>query len=74
VVQYFGQQPNRPDLEKLTSREIEVLEALARGHLYKEIADSLAISLDTVRKHLQSIYHKLHVHSRTEAVVKFLQQ
>jgi DNA-binding NarL/FixJ family response regulator len=74
VVQYFSQQPNRPDLEKLTSREVEVLEALARGHLYKEIADSLAISLDTVRKHLQSIYHKLHVHSRTEAVVKFLQQ
>ena len=74
VVQFFNQRPSRPDLETLSRREMEVLEALARGRLYKEIADSLAVSLDTVRKHLQSIYHKLHVHSRTEAVVKYLRR
>jgi DNA-binding NarL/FixJ family response regulator len=51
-----------------------VLDALARGQLYKEIADSLGMSLDTVRSHLQHIYQKLHVHTRTEAVVKYLRK
>jgi DNA-binding NarL/FixJ family response regulator len=75
VVQYFNHLPNvNPDLEALSVREREVLDRLARGRLYKEIADELGVSLDTVRKHLQSIYHKLHVHSRTEAVVKYLQK
>jgi DNA-binding NarL/FixJ family response regulator len=74
VVQYFSQQPVQAGLETLSAREMEVLESLARGRLYKEIADSLAISLDTVRKHLQKIYQKLHVHSRTEAVVRYLQK
>jgi len=75
VVQFFNQ-ISRPDdqLDGLSVREREVLEHLSRGQMYKEIADQLAISLDTVRKHLQSIYQKLHVHSRTEAVVKFLQK
>jgi DNA-binding NarL/FixJ family response regulator len=74
IVQFFNQQSRPSELEELTGREKEVLEALARGGLYKEIADSLGISLDTVRKHLQSIYQKLHVHSRTDAVVKYLRQ
>jgi DNA-binding NarL/FixJ family response regulator len=75
VVQYFNQQrsPDSP-LEALSGREREVLDRLARGRLYKEIAAELAITIDTVRKHLQSVYHKLHVHSRTEAVVKYLQK
>jgi DNA-binding NarL/FixJ family response regulator len=75
VVQFFNQisQP-APHLETLSDREREVLALLSRGQLYKQIADSLGITLDTVRKHLQSIYQKLHVHSRTEAVVKYLQQ
>ncbi|GDY22734.1 DNA-binding response regulator [Verrucomicrobiota bacterium] len=56
----------------LSPREHEVLHCLARGDQYKEIAESLGISLDTVRTHLRRTYEKLHVRSRTEAVVKFL--
>jgi DNA-binding NarL/FixJ family response regulator len=62
-----------PELENLSKREQEVLELLAKGYRYKEIADQLVMSFDTVRSHLRSIYDKLHVHSRTEAVAKFLQ-
>lgn len=73
VVQHFNQRETvNPELEALSSREREVLQRLAHGRLYKEIADEIGVSLDTVRKHLQSIYQKLHVHSRTDAVVKFL--
>jgi DNA-binding NarL/FixJ family response regulator len=75
VVQYFNQQSkSAPELDALSARELEVLELLACGRLYKEISDTLGITLDTVRKHLQSIYGKLHVHSRTEAVVKYLKK
>ena len=74
VVQHFNHPPagNAAACAVLSAREREVLEQLARGRLYKEIAESLKVSLDTVRKHLQSIYQKLHVHTRTEAVIKFL--
>jgi DNA-binding NarL/FixJ family response regulator len=61
------------ELEQLTKRETEILSQLATGSLYKEIADKMNISLDTVRTHLQHIYNKLQVHSRTEAVVKYLE-
>lgn len=73
VVSFF-QQIRQPDseLETLTKRELEILTLLAKGYLYKEIADHLAISLSTVRAHLHTVYEKLHVQSRTEAVVKFL--
>jgi DNA-binding NarL/FixJ family response regulator len=56
----------------LTKREHEILALLAKGYLYKEIADLLGISLSTVRAHLHAVYEKLHVQSRTQAVVKFL--
>ena len=62
------------EMEQLTSRETEILSLLAKGHLYKEIADKMNISLDTVRTHLQHIYNKLQVHSRHAAVLKFLGQ
>ena len=73
VVNHF-QQIKKPqsEMEKLTKREHEILAALAKGYLYKEIADQLGISLSTVRAHLHAVYEKLHVQSRTEAVVKFL--
>jgi DNA-binding NarL/FixJ family response regulator len=74
VVQYFHQVPAPNEIATLSKREEEVLHHLAQGYLYKEIADRLSISIDTVRKHLNSIYNKLHVHSRTDAVVKYLQK
>jgi DNA-binding NarL/FixJ family response regulator len=73
VVSHF-QQIKTPssEVEKLTKREQEILALLAKGFLYKEIADQLGISLSTVRAHLHAVYEKLHVQSRTEAVVKYL--
>jgi DNA-binding NarL/FixJ family response regulator len=56
----------------LTDREEQILSRLAKGFSNKEIADLLNVSLETVRTHLRHIYEKLHVHSRTEAVVKYL--
>jgi DNA-binding NarL/FixJ family response regulator len=75
VVRHFHQHHEKLDSTRgLTSREREILELLAKGYRYKEIAGALTISFDTVRSHLRAIYEKLHVHSRTEAVVKFLQK
>jgi len=61
-----------PTLERLTQREEEILQHLAKGFLSKEIALQLSISLETVNSHLKHIYNKLHVRSRTEAVIKYL--
>jgi DNA-binding NarL/FixJ family response regulator len=73
VVQYFNQRGGvDTEVEKLSPREREVLEHLARGIPYKEIASSLAVSIDTIRVHIKGIYGKLHVHSRGEAVARFL--
>jgi DNA-binding NarL/FixJ family response regulator len=58
----------------LSAREQEVLDLLAQGCLYKEIADTLQISYRTVSTHIEHIYEKLHVHSRTQAVAKHLRQ
>jgi DNA-binding NarL/FixJ family response regulator len=73
VVRFFQQVPSRSDdLGCLTTREQEILALLATGRLYKEIGDHLGISLSTVRGHLHKVYSKLHVQSRTEAVLKYL--
>jgi DNA-binding NarL/FixJ family response regulator len=73
VVQFFQQEkPSANETENLTKRELEILNLLAKGYQYKEIADQLSINLLTVRTHIHNIYEKLHVRSRTEAVVKFL--
>jgi DNA-binding NarL/FixJ family response regulator len=73
VVQHFQQAPEpSSDLQKLTPREGEVLEQLAKGFRYKEIVDNLKISTGTLHSYIRSIYEKMHVHSRTEAVVKYL--
>jgi DNA-binding NarL/FixJ family response regulator len=58
------------DIEKLTPRERELLDLLSKGYRYKEIADKLFISFETVRTHIHNIYEKLHVQSRTEALNK----
>ena len=73
VVQHFQQAPpSGSELQRLTPRETDVLEQLAKGYLYKEIEDNLGISTGTLRSYIANVYEKLHVHSRTEAVVKFL--
>jgi DNA-binding NarL/FixJ family response regulator len=59
------------DEVKLSKRETEILEHLTKGLANKEIADRLDISVETVRVHLRRVYEKLHVHSRTEAAMKF---
>ncbi|MCH7228503.1 response regulator [Haloferula sp. A504] len=56
----------------LTSREEETLVLLTEGYSNKEIADRLGIGVETVRSHLKNIYSKMHVRSRTEAVVQFM--
>jgi len=75
VVQYFNQRgSDETEIERLSKREREVLDCLARCIAYKEIADALAISIDTVRMHVKGIYSKLHVHSGGKAVAKYLRK
>ena len=72
VVQSFRQTPVPvPAGEELSPREQEVLELLARGYLYKEIAERLNISVPTVNTYVRRMYEKLHVRSRAQAVAKY---
>jgi DNA-binding NarL/FixJ family response regulator len=74
VVAFFQKpRPQPPVGGQLSEREMQVLECLAKGLLYKQIAAQMGISMGTVRTYTQRVYEKLHVHTRTEAVVKFLQ-
>lgn len=59
------------NIEHLSYREKQILEELARGLMYKEIANVLFISPETVRKHVYHIYEKLHVTNRVEAINKY---
>jgi DNA-binding NarL/FixJ family response regulator len=70
------QKKNAPSeaTEILTQREKEILDYLALGFLYKEIADKLSISKETVKKHIHNIYEKLQVQTRTEALNKAFQR
>jgi len=75
VVTHFHEAGKRADkTESLSARESEILSLLAKGLSYKQIADNLGLSPFTVNNHLRKIYGKLHVQTRTEAVVKFLGQ
>lgn len=60
------------ELDVLTPREREILDRLSKGHSHKEVANELFISPTTVRKHIFNIYEKLQVHSKVEAVNKYL--
>jgi DNA-binding NarL/FixJ family response regulator len=72
VVQSFGRgAAAAPSGEELSPREQEVLELLARGYLYKEIAERLNISVPTVNTYVRRMYEKLHVRSRAQAVAKY---
>jgi NarL family two-component system response regulator LiaR len=63
-------QPDDPRLRELTEREMEILQSVSTGYSDKEIADRLKLSYSTVRKHLHSVYAKLRVRSRAEAVTR----
>jgi DNA-binding NarL/FixJ family response regulator len=73
VVQHFRKTPPSENQDhNLTPRETEILNHLVNGALYKEIASDVGIGYETVRTHIRNIYAKLHVRTRTEAVVKYL--
>jgi DNA-binding NarL/FixJ family response regulator len=73
VVQFLSEPRGEGQaMPKLTPGEKEFLDQLSKGYAYKEIADRMNISIDTVRSYVRTVYEKLHVHSRTEAVVKYL--
>lgn len=77
VIDYFQKQkPVSPQKSSytLTPREKEILTGLVEGHNFKFIADSLYISIETVRFHFRNIYKKLHVHSQSEAVAKAIRE
>ena len=73
VINHFHQ-PRRADaeMEQLTSREQEILRLLAKGLAYKQIAADLGITISTIRTHIRAVYEKLHVHTRTEAAMKYV--
>jgi DNA-binding NarL/FixJ family response regulator len=66
--------PSSQPTENLSQREQEVLDCLSKGFLYKEIADKLGISYETVHTYIRRIYEKLQVRTRTEAVARFLRR
>ncbi len=73
VVSFFGKRVDpvpSPELDRLSDRERGVLVALSEGQQYKEIADTLGISINTVRNHVKKIYEKLQVNTRLDAVKK----
>lgn len=77
VTQYFLSTQNatqkiNAELEQLTPGQKKFLDELAQGFSYKEIADHLGITVHGVRNYIRKIYEKLQVHSRTEAVIKYL--
>ena len=74
VVQSFqkGPAPASPATESLSEREQQVLDLLSQGLIYKEIADKIGVSYETVHTYVRRIYEKLQVRTRTEAITKFL--
>lgn len=71
VISSFQRPINTDENSILSTREKEVLELLSKGLLYKEIAEELGITHETVKKHLKNIYQKLHVQNKIEALNKF---
>jgi DNA-binding NarL/FixJ family response regulator len=74
VFQQNNANANNDEEYGLSDREKEVLNKLSEGDNYQQIADSLFISVDTVRHHIRNIYKKLHVHSQSEAVAKAIRK
>ena len=75
VLQYFQSQPKAQKEDyNLSERELQIVKGLVSGYSYKAIASELFISIDTVRSHIRRIYEKLHVNSKTEAVLKAINE
>ena len=75
VVAYFNKMgEDKSDTAALSPREQQVLELLAKGVAYKNIAEQLSLSIETIRMNVKHIYTKMHVHSRGEATAKYMQQ
>jgi DNA-binding NarL/FixJ family response regulator len=73
VVESFHRKAKTIDtLLKLSAREEEILVLLSKGYSNKAIADQLKLSVETIYSHLKRVYEKMHVHSRTEAVIRYL--
>lgn len=73
VVQFFQRKQKQSALiNQLTPKEYEILDNMAKGYRYREIAEKMGNSIETVRTHIRSIYDKLQVNTKTEAVVTFL--
>ena len=72
VIEAFQQTDNNKNesFHSLSRREQEIIQVLAKGFRYKEIADQLFLSQETIRTHIRNIYEKLHVNSRSEALKK----
>lgn len=66
--------PPKSAPHELTPRELELLQRLAEGHSYKTAAREMGLSIDTVRFHVRNVYDKLHVHSKSEAVILALKR
>jgi DNA-binding NarL/FixJ family response regulator len=75
VISYFNQQaPKKENEYTLSHRELDILQCLVNGDSYKMIADHCGISIGTVRSHINNIYKKLHINSKSEAVAKALKE
>jgi DNA-binding NarL/FixJ family response regulator len=73
VVQFFQSKGKTTELlDQLSPKEHKVLEKLAQGFMYKEIAADMQVTLETVRTHIRSVYQKLQVNTKTDAVLKYL--
>ena len=74
VLDFFHLKPQLGNCYELSDRELEVLQRLAQGDSYKMIGDKCFISMGTVRSHINNIYKKLHVNSKSEAVIKAMKE
>ena len=75
VMEFFSKQGQlSPNEYALSSREMDILKCIVKGDSYKMVADSCSISIGTVRTHISSIYRKLHVNSKSEAVIKAMKE
>ena len=72
IASFRGKTPNRDTSLRLSTREEQILLLLTKGHSNKAIADKLELSVDTICNHLKHIFEKLHVSSRTEAAIRYL--